>query len=200
MLCDLEQNLCLVFNKLNNIEYASGVVNLSSYPLTNIERNVLSKGLGFCPTPRAPDIGNLIQDLDEFKRKTRLRLFFSGNNENPSEDSNQSDAPFEHKSFKNKSTFNPIGPFQLESMFYSIEQDLHRQRYTQPRHRNLSSEEYKAIKSLQHNPNIVIKPADKGSAIVILDTQYYISEGLRQLNDHNFYEQTNTDHTGEVIE
>ena len=84
-------------------------------------------------------------------------------------------------------------------MFYSIEQDLHRQRYTQPRHRNLSSQEYKAIKSLQHNPDIVIKPADKGSAIVILDRQYYISEGLRQLNDHNFYEQTNIDYTGEVI-
>ena len=100
LLCDLEQNLCLVFNKLNNIEYESGIVNLSNYPLTNIERNVLSKGLGFCPTPGTPDIGNLIQDLDEFKRKTRLQLFFSGNNENPSEDSNQSDAPFEHKSFK----------------------------------------------------------------------------------------------------
>ena len=128
LLCDLEQNLCIVFNKLNNIEYTCGVVNLSNYPLTNMERNVLSKGLGFCPTPGAPDIGNLIQDLDEFKRKTRLQLFFSGNNENPSEDSNQSDAPFEHKSFKNKSTFNPIGPFQLESVFYSIEQDLHRQR------------------------------------------------------------------------
>ena len=155
--------------------------------------------MGFCPTPGAPGIGNLIQDLDDFKRKTRLLLFFSGNNENPQEDSNQSDAPFEHTSFKNKSTFNPIGPFQLESVFYSIEQDLHRQRYTQPRHKNLTSEEYKAIKSLQHNPDIIIKPADKGSAIVILDKQYYISEGLRQLNDHNFYEQTNTDHTGEVI-
>ena len=103
--------ICVVFNKLNNIEYTSGVVNLSNYPLTNTERNVLSKGLGFCPTPGAPDIGNLIQDLDEFKRETRLQLFFSGNNDNPSEDSNQSDAPFEHKSFRNKSTFNPIGPF-----------------------------------------------------------------------------------------
>ena len=137
--------------------------------------------------------------LDEFKRKTRLHIFFSGNNQNPREDSNQSDAPFEHTSFKNKSTFNPIGPFQLESVFYSIEQDLHRQNYTQPRHRNLSIEEYKAIKSLKQNPDIVIKPADKGSAIVMLDKQYYITEGLRQLNDHNFYEQTSTDHTGEVI-
>ena len=199
LLCDIEQNLYMVFNKLNNTEYTSGVVNLSSYSLTNTERSVLSKGLGFCPTPGAPDIGNLIQDLDEFKRKTRLHVFFSGNNENPREDSNQSDAPFEHTSFKNKSTFNPIGPFQLESVFYSIEQNLHRQKYIQPRHRNLSTEEYKAIKSLQHNPDIVIKPADKGSAIVVLDKQYYITEGLRQLNDHNFYEQTSTDHTGEVI-
>ena len=120
------------------------MVNLSSYSLTNTERSVLSKGLGFCPTPGAPDIGNLIQDLDEFKRKTRLHVFFSGNNENPREDSNQSDAPFEHTSFKNKSTFNPIGPFQLESVFYSIEQDLHRQKYIQPRHRNLSTDKHRA--------------------------------------------------------
>ena len=145
LLCDIEENLVIVFNKLNNIEYTSGVVNLSSYSLTNTETSQLD----FCPTPGAPDIGNLIQDLDEFKRKTRLHIFFSGNNQNPREDSNQSDAPFEHTSFKNKSTFNPIGPFQLESVFYSIEQDLHRQNYTQPRHRNLSIEEYKAIKSLK---------------------------------------------------
>ena len=69
LLCDIEQNLYIVFNKLNNTEYTSGVVNLSSYSLTNTETSVLSKGLGFCPTPLAPDIGNLIQDLDEFKRK-----------------------------------------------------------------------------------------------------------------------------------
>ena len=161
LLCDLEQNLPNVFNKLNNTEYTSGVVNLSKYSLTNTEKNVLSKGLGFCPTPGAPDIGQFNPKIwMSFKRKTRLLLFFSGNNENPQEDSNQSDAPFEHPSFKNKSTFNPIGPFQLESVFYSIEQDLHMQRYTQPRHKNLTSEEYKAIKSLQHNPDIIIKPAD----------------------------------------
>ena len=60
LLCDLEQNLPNVFNKLNNTEYTSGVVNLSKYSLTNTEKNVLSKGLGFCSTPGAPDIGNLI--------------------------------------------------------------------------------------------------------------------------------------------
>ena len=104
-------------------------------PLTNTEITVLSKGLGYCPTPGAPDRGNIIQDLDAFKRKTRLQLFFSGSNQDPTEESIQSGGPFEHKSFKLKSSFNPVGPFQLESMFYSIEQDLHRLKYREPRNK-----------------------------------------------------------------
>ena len=47
---------------------------LSNYTLTKSETSGLSKGLGFCPTPGAPDIGNIIQDLDAFKRKTRLSV------------------------------------------------------------------------------------------------------------------------------
>ena len=81
-------------------------------------------------------------------------------------------------------------------MFYSIEQDLHRLKYRQPRKKNLNKEEYQSIKSLKNNPDIIIKPADKGSAIVILDKDNYIAEGERQLHDEQFYEETNTDLTG----
>ena len=84
-------------------------------------------------------------------------------------------------------------------MFNFIEQDLHRQKYREPKNKNLTKEEYKAIKSLKNNPDIIIKPADKGSAIVILDKQSYINEGQRQLNGTKFYEKTNSSHTGEVI-
>ena len=84
-------------------------------------------------------------------------------------------------------------------MFHSIEQDLHRQKYKQPRKKNLTKEEYKAIKSLKNNKNIIIKPADKGSAVVILDRNAYIKEGQRQLNDTKFYEKTTSNYTGEVI-
>ena len=45
-----------LFNKLNDIEYTSGIVNLSKYILQDPEISVLCKGLGFCPTPGAPDI------------------------------------------------------------------------------------------------------------------------------------------------
>ena len=49
-----------LFNKLNNSEYINGIVNMSSHPLTNTEISVLSKGLGSCSTPGAPDIGSII--------------------------------------------------------------------------------------------------------------------------------------------
>ena len=84
-------------------------------------------------------------------------------------------------------------------MFHSIEQDLHRQKYREPRKKNLTKEGYKAVKSLSKNTDIVIKPADKGSAIVILDKQSYISEGERQLHNNQIYEETGSDLTGEVI-
>ena len=84
-------------------------------------------------------------------------------------------------------------------MFHSIEQDLHRQKYKEPKNKNLTKEEYKAIKSLKNSKDIIIKPAVKGSAIVILDKESYINEEQRQLNDTKFYEKTNSNHTGEVI-
>ena len=99
----------------------------------------------------------------------------------------QSGVPFEHKIFRLKSSFKPVGPFQLESMFYSMEQDLHRQKYRKPKKKNLTKES-KAIRSLNKNKNIVI-----------LDKQSCINEGQRQLHDTQFYEETDTDLTGEVM-
>ena len=195
----MENNLLILFNKLNNLEYTSGIGNLSKYTLQDVETSVLSKGLGFCPSPGAPDIGGVIQDLNKFKRKTRIQLFFSDPNQGSKTESIPPGGPFEHRTFKLKSTFNPVGPFQLESMFHSIEQDLHRQKYKEPKKKNLTKEEYKVIKPLKNNKDIIIKPADKGIAIVILEKESYINEGQRQLNDTKFYEKTNSNHTDEVI-
>ena len=103
------------------------------------------------------------------KEKQDLTCFSQESNEDTKEQNIQSGAPFEHMSLKLKSTFNPVGPFQLETMFYSIEQDLHRLKYRQPRKKNLTKEEYQSIKCLRNHPEIIIKPTDKGSAIVIQD-------------------------------
>ena len=44
---------------------------------------------------------------------------------------------------------------------------------------------------------MIIKPADKGGAVVVWDRTKYINEGLRQLSDPNFYVETNTDLTSD---
>ena len=57
---------------------------------------------------------------------------------------------------------------------------------------NLPKSHKTALKQLQDNTNIVIKPADKGSGIVILNKEDYKAEALRLLDDPNFY--TKVDH------
>ena len=52
---------------------------------------------------------------------------------------------------------------------------------------NLLPEEIEALEALAHRNDIVIKPADKGSAVVIMDRARYVQEGLRQLTDRSFY-------------
>ena len=53
---------------------------------------------------------------------------------------------------------------------------------TQPKERlmiYLKKSEFQSIDSLQNNPHIVIKPADKGGNIAIMNKENYIHEGLR---------------------
>lgn len=51
----------------------------------------------------------------------------------------------------------------------------------------MSPNEIKALGELSHRQDIVIKPADKGCAVVIMDRPEYVQEGLRQLGDVSFY-------------
>ena len=58
---------------------------------------------------------------------------------------------------------------------------------------NLTKEERTAMKELSSMRSIIIKPADKGRAVVILDRDYYINEGLRQLSDPLIYMEVEED-------
>ena len=41
---------------------------------------------------------------------------------------------------------------------------------------NLSNEEWLAMRGLAEDPNVIIKPADKGSCVVVWDQEDYIAE------------------------
>ena len=52
---------------------------------------------------------------------------------------------------------------------------------------NLTPSERSAIAELRRNSDIVIKPADKGSATVVVDRSAYITEAYRQLHNPHYY-------------
>jgi hypothetical protein len=60
---------------------------------------------------------------------------------------------------------------------------------------NLTRKQQQAIKSLQNNKEIVIKPADKGGAIVIWNKTDYLAEAYRQLGRRDHYEILQSDPT-----
>ena len=60
---------------------------------------------------------------------------------------------------------------------------------------NLAKQERQGLLELKNNNHIVIKKADKGSAVVVMNTSDYLREGYRQLSDHKFYQLKPTDET-----
>lgn len=51
----------------------------------------------------------------------------------------------------------------------------------------VGGEDMEVIRELQQNKNIIFKPADKGSKIVILDKHQYVLEANRQLANGKYY-------------
>ena len=137
---------------------------------------MLKLGLKFCPTPKS-NITELKGDLKDFERKLRLRELLMDSN--ITEDS----------IVRNKSTFCPKKGRnrELDSYFEKLwSLDLKSKRNVK---NNLSQNQLKALYDLINNTNITIKEADKGGAIVIMNTDYYLSKIQDMLNDPNNYRQ-----------
>ena len=66
----------------------------------------------------------------------------------------------------------------------------------------MSKAQYRALSKLKRNMDILIKPADKGRNVAIMDREDYIKEGNRQLENTEFYQETTSnltpDHTAKV--
>ncbi|XP_071176278.1 uncharacterized protein [Mytilus edulis] len=103
--------------------------------------------------------------------------------------------------FKKKSSWisKPSKSATLEDIIDKIKSDvvhLASNKYSSSFY-NTSSDEKKAIQSLRNRNDIAIKPADKGSAVVIIDKANYIAEAERQLSDERFYKKLDYDPTSE---
>ena len=122
-------------------------------------------------------------ELEAYGRMLRLKWHFRND-----------EKEFERNKFKPKSTFNPRNKdAAIEIYLSSLEEKLMNIEIPQNKYNNLTREERSALYNLKNDKNIVIKSADKGSAVVVWDRDDYIKEAEKQLGDKEIYEEVCND-------
>lgn len=161
---------------------AQNVINLAkNFQLTRAQLNILNKGLTFVPTVGLDkNQKNQLQlDMQSYHRKLKLTAYFKNKIVTTTP-----------KPFTPASIWTPTNekiPKEIIELINTDDNDF-KNTYTFHRERlNLTQEEVKALRDLRNNKHIVIKPADKGSAVVIMGRDQYIFEVQRQLNDKVYY-------------
>ena len=153
------------------------MINLSKTQFGPSEYSLLEKGLNFIPTPRNITKTPILEAATKFARHLKLAYRF------------RNSSKFVRQKFIQKSTWTPKEnnmPTEVLETIEKINSDLSKLKV--PYHQNnLTDGEIKSLKNIRQNPDIIIKPADKGSATVIMDRENYITEGYRQLSDERYY-------------
>ena len=161
---------------------SDNVVNLSNRNLTEAEISWLSKGLKFCVTPRELDWCAIQKDLREFGPKLKCRVYFLNKVEDYEEQKSLD-------RFKEKLAWVPKEVEPEIDLYLSVLEE--RVCLINERGRNFSNisvAEREALGNLKRYRDIVIKEADKGSAVVIWGREDYCKEVFDQLRDSDVYE------------
>ena len=138
----------------------------------------MNKGLNFIPVPNKTDRSVLSESVFKLGRRLKLAFYFK----------NGPKSGYKRK-FRNKSNWTPssklIDPKILEKI-NNMEMEI-KNLQIKKENPNLKKSELKALRRLKTDANIIIKPADKGSATVIMNKCDYIFEAKRQLSDSRHY-------------
>ena len=158
------------------------VFNLSDRVQNEIEIKVLDKGLDYLPIQKKMNEPELRKEFYEFCRRMRIKWYFR-NKPTPQ----FSEVPC----CKNKSSWRPPnGHPALEVFLSKFEKDLFDICKKQQTYSNFNSEEWKAMRSLADDRNLVIKKVDKGSCVVVSDRNDHLIEAEKQLSDIKMFERS----------
>jgi hypothetical protein len=156
------------------------IVNLSDYALSPSDKTILQKGLSFVPTPRITKTP-ILKAAETLSRRLKLYHFF---NARPTLQNSYQKLPF-----TGKSNWTPPDS-KIDNDVHKCISDIIRDINgikLQSENSNISADEMSSLHRLSKNENIVIKKADKGSAIVIMNKEDYLFEGYRQLQNPLHY-------------
>ena len=140
----------------------------------------MEKGLKFIPTPQLVSKEAVIHGRKQFARNIELAYFFH----NKTNHSNYSP-----KLFVPKSSWEPNDgylPHDIKSELYILDVLLNKIHITKDTP-YMSDLELKALFNLKNMDDVVLRKADKGNAIVIMDRDNYITEVHNQIFNDKYY-------------
>jgi hypothetical protein len=154
----------------------------------------LEKGLTFIPKPKLIPVSNIIENKNKLIRSLALKYNFRNCNAN---------FDVKAKTFTEKSTWIPdIDSFpanirntidDIDRATNEIIRNFNHASINETDHirlfgkNNLTIDELAGLRELKNTEGIIIKPADKGGATVIMDKNAYVAEAHRQLNNTKYY-------------
>ena len=142
------------------------IFNLSSKTLSKYQTNILLRGLKFTSTPKRNNI-ELKSNIQNYTRRLRLAEFFQNKEANDSKEN----------LFQKQSTFtSPRNRDRDLDHQIDVLNNLNLEKMETKSKSNLCNMEQKELSKLSNDETIVIKPADKGGAVVILSTGHYIQK------------------------
>jgi hypothetical protein len=158
----------------------NAVYNFSHHTLTLAQFSLLCLGLSFCPTPKYVDTTEVFSDCLVLFRKLKLMMYFK--------DRGITNTPSHLPACITMGTgwTPPIRNNLLDSFTAQFLDKALRE--NKKKHKdNLTRDQRTALQELRELDNVIIKPADKGGAVVLWDRELYIAEVYRQLNDTKTY-------------
>lgn len=167
-------------NGSGSFEAKNVVILAKHFQLSGPQWNLLERGLSFIPSWNIgrDQTAQLQLDIQNYHRRIKLATYYRNSTNNA------------YLPFSGTSGWSP----SLEKLPPAIGQLIQEDKKFFKKHGkairenvNISTQEIAALQQLKRNKNIIIKPADKGSTVVILGRDQYIFEVERQLNDVNYY-------------
>lgn len=185
-------------NSANLNESKHAIVNLSNKVLNTNHIALLSKGLNFSPTRESQNEIEQLRDVLLFSRRIRLKHHYE--NKNKDNDETTPNVEYTPNPFKLSSGWTPPPGRNkdLDSFINCIVEDICQEPQKRKKYSNLSRNELVALRELKNDEDIIIKPADKGGAIVLMNRADYINEANRQLNNQMFYEQVRSNQNEKI--
>ena len=169
----------------------STIINLSNKNIPPHTVTTLSKGLNYIPTPKPTPYSSIYTSFQKYRRNMYNRYLFGNtvrNTKHPFKPPTNFTTPIPDNSNLQE---------YISNVYYDIKTDYHMTMKRPPT--NITKHEIQSLHQLKTDNDLIVKPADKGGAIVIWPKDSYLKEAYRQLNDFNHYRKIPHDPTPEIL-